>query len=254
MKRCGNRGEAASCGQGDVGPNYKGLPKRRWRSIQETAQQLRNLVAPLAGKRETGAQEPERSMETIFDLLAKLDEKTIAREVDLPIDTARERYPLALRRAQLGSAESVIHDYYQYLISSHLGIDDPLFSPEEAVCQVHDLLEGIYGCGGQREYTAFYETQEGVEGGLPAVLDRLTDAYKKRLREAHVNMALRECRLSHAALGEMILQFRAFCGHELPVPIRESNFWEHLDYETFRRIIVAYAQGRDEVLRNLERC
>ena len=102
-------------------------------------------------------------METIFDLLAKLDEKTIAREVDLPIDAAREQYPLALRRAQMGSAESVIYDYFQYLVSRLLGLDSPFFIPEEAVCRVNDLLKEIYGCGGQREYTAFYEAREDVE-------------------------------------------------------------------------------------------
>lgn len=192
-------------------------------------------------------------MEDIVALLGKLDKRRIAEEVDTSIDEIREHYPLASVRSCHSCVEIIFVDFYQHLVSRRCHATFPLFEPAEALCDVRALLNEAYRSRNGDYYAAIYDAEQGINGGLEGVLDLIRETFKQRLTRAYVDLVFRDYDLDGEMRIRMLKQFFAYCGHELSARIRTDEICRYADRETFRRIITAYAQGRYEVIWNLNR-
>lgn len=187
-------------------------------------------------------------METIFGLLRRLDSRTIAARISAPIDKAREHYPLAAKLRRLGSEEAVITDYYQYLIRSRCGASFDLQEPAQAAMEARELLNDAYRRRNGNVFCAIYDAENGINGGLPGVIDVLTEAFKNWLIRSHIDSVLHirgEDRI------ELLRQFFTYFGSDLPASTRLDEPELYSQADVFRNIILSYVRGREQVIRRL---
>ncbi len=117
-------------------------------------------------------------MATLDTLLSALDERRVAREIGIPHDEARMRYPLRSNTVRDFHAFSdIIGDYVRHHYAACISRGGTL-SRAEAVGRAKEILDREYRRSGGDMMSAFGNAAEGVEGGLRAVLDKLAEAIK----------------------------------------------------------------------------
>ena len=117
-------------------------------------------------------------MATIDLLLAALNERTIARQVGIPHDEARMRYPLRRNTVEsFNDFTDLLADYYNFHFTACVSNGGAL-SRSEAAGRAKEILEREYRRQDGDLVTAFNDAHEGVNGGARVVLDRIAESMK----------------------------------------------------------------------------
>ncbi len=183
-------------------------------------------------------------MAAIDELVNALQETTIAREIAIPQDEARARYPISSNTVRDWRAfEDIISDYYAYHDARCVGRGGWL-SRAEALGKAKDILEREYRRRRTDIAGAFADARDGTNNGLRGVLDVLADGIKADSVRHYMTFQF-DNRVGgpndFEARVEMIRQFFARFGAQLAGPIQTNRPERYAN--DFRSIIEAYIQG-----------
>jgi len=158
-------------------------------------------------------------------LLEMLDEQGIARNVSIPHDEARMRY--SLRKNTISEFEEftgVITDYYNHHVSQCV-MHGGYLSRTEAAGRAKQILEQEYRRQGGTIVTAFNDAQDGTNGGLRVVLDRIAEALKTESVERYIRDAFDRYVTPNSweQKVDIMRQFIARFGHLLSYSIRANQ-------------------------------
>jgi len=193
-------------------------------------------------------------MASIDSLLAALDERVIARQVGIPHDEARMRYPLDRNTVStFDEFSQMVANYYSYHFSAANGGGSLPWS--EAAGRAKELLDREYRQHHNSDIVAaFNDAQDGTNGGLRAVLDTVADALKAESVERYI----RDVFDRHVAPNdwdtkvEILRQFIAQCGASLAASIRadQPERYAH-DYQELIRLYVNSLRATSSMFRRL---
>ena len=164
-------------------------------------------------------------MSSIKNLLAELDERTIARKIGIPHDEARMGY--SLRSNTVGSFEEftrLIADYYTKHFTACVSHGGSL-SASEAASRAKELLEREYRRRGGDIVTAYNDAHEGLNGGVRQILDTIAEGLKAESVERYIRDAFDRYVAPNAweEKVEIIRQFIAQCGVHLASSIQADQ-------------------------------
>lgn len=193
-------------------------------------------------------------MPSFQSVQAALDERRIAELIGIPHDEARMRY--SLRSNTVGSFEEFsdrIGDYYNYHFTTCVSRGGAL-SRTEAAGRAKEILEQDYRRHNGNILTAFNDAHDGLNGGLRAIFDRLSEAIKAESVERYT----REVFDRHVSPNswndkvEIIRQFIRSCGAHLGSSIRadQPERYAH-DYQELIRSYVAALRRTSAIFRRL---
>ena len=193
-------------------------------------------------------------MATIDNLLAALDERTIAERVGIPHDEARLRYPLRSNTVRdFNEFADLIGNYYNYHFTSCLSGGGSL-SMTEACSRAKEVLESEYRRRGGGITTAFSDAHEGTNGGMRAILDLLAERLKAESVQHYVRDVFDRQVAPNAWVDkvEIIRQFVAECGRYLSSSLRsdQPERYAH-DFEPLIRSYVQALQQTSSMFRRL---
>jgi hypothetical protein len=180
---------------------------------------------------------------SIANLLAELDERTIARKIGIPHDEARMGY--SVRFNTIGSFEEfsrLIADYYANHFTTCVSPGGRM-SRSEAASRAKKLLEREYRRHGGDIVTAYDDAHDGTNGGVRHVLDTLAEGLKAESVEAFVQDVF-DCYVapnSWEQQVEIIRQFIAQCGVHLASSIRADQPERYA--KSYRELIDAYVSA-----------
>jgi hypothetical protein len=182
-------------------------------------------------------------MASINNLLAELDERTIAQRIGIPHDEARMRYSLTSNT--VGSFEEftrTISDYLNYhftLCISHGGS----LSASEASTRAKILLEREYRRHGGDIVNAYADGHEVLQGGMRKILDIIAEGLKAESVEAYVREVFDRyvAPNSWEQKVDIIRQFIAQCGVHLGSSIRTADAARFAS--SFKEIIESYVSA-----------
>ncbi len=177
---------------------------------------------------------------SIRNLLAELDERTIARKVGIPHDEARMSY--SVRANTIGSFDEfsrLIGEYYAYH-SAAVVSRGGMMARSEAASRAKKLLEREYRRQGGDIVTAYNDAHDGTNGGVRHVLDTLAEGLKAESVEAYVQDVFDSyvAPNSWEQQVEIIRQFIAQCGIHLASSIRADQPERYA--RSYRELIDAY--------------
>jgi len=164
-------------------------------------------------------------MSTIADMLAALNERTIAHEIAIPHDEARVQFPL--RRNTVDSFDefsAIIGDYYNHHFTKCVSSGGTL-SRMEAQGRAKELLEREYRRRNGDIVAAFNDAHDGTNGGLRAVLDMICDGLKAESVERYVRGVFDFFVTPNAWEKKVVIirQFIDRCGLDLSSSIRADQ-------------------------------
>jgi len=177
------------------------------------------------------------------NLVAELDEKTIAQRIGILHDEARMRY--SLRANTVGNFDEfrdIIADYYTHHFAacvSHVG----RLSASDAASRAKELLEREYRRRGGDIVTAYNDCHDGTNGGLRGVLDTIGEGLKAESVERYIRDAFDRyvAPNSWEQKVEIIRQFMAQCGVHLASSIRTDQPARYAS--NFRELIQSYVSA-----------
>lgn len=179
-------------------------------------------------------------MSSINNLLAELDEKTIAQRIGIPHDEARMRY--SLRSNTIGTFDEftgIIADYYTKHFTACVSHGGSL-SMSEAASRAKELLEREYRRRGGDIVTAYNNAHDGTNGGVRLVLDTIAEGLKAEAVEHYIRDAFDR----HVAPNsweqkvEIIRQFIDRCGVHFASSIQTDQPERYAS--NYRELIQAY--------------
>jgi hypothetical protein len=182
-------------------------------------------------------------MAAIDNLLAALDELTIAQQVTLAHDEARRSYPL--RCSTVGDFDQysdLLADYYDHHFSCCVSRGGTL-PRSEAAGRAKEILEREYRRRNGDIVTAFNDAHNGTNGGLLAQLNLIVEALKTESVERYI----REMFDRHVTPNswqdkvEIIRQFISRCGANLASSIRADQPERYA--QNFRDLIRSYVDS-----------
>lgn len=144
--------------------------------------------APQAGEK---ASKPESARADLDNVLSQIDGEFLARNVALPIDTARACY--LLESVTIESHEQfydVIAAFYLHLMRHTEGVIEPANLDANRAAALA-LAEKTFADKGGLE-GALAEGRDAVHGGMRFILDALTEQFKKELQINQVRRVLKE--------------------------------------------------------------
>lgn len=158
-------------------------------------------------------------------LLAMIDEQAIARNVSIPHDEARMRY--SLRKNTVSNFDEfagLIADYYNHHVSQCV-MHGGYLSRTESAGRAKQILEQEYRRQGGTIVTAFNDAQDGTNGGLRVVLDRIAEALKTESVERYIRDAFDRyvAPNSWEQKVDIMRQFISRFGHLLSSSIRANQ-------------------------------
>jgi hypothetical protein len=179
-------------------------------------------------------------MASIDNLLAELDERTIAQRIGIPHDETRMRY--SLRANTVGNFNEftwTIADYYNKHFTSCVSHGGSL-SASEAASRAKELLEREYRRRGGDIVTAYNDAHDGTNGGLRLVLDTIAEGLKAESVEGYIRDAFDRYVTPNSweQKVEIIRQFIAQCGVHLASSIRTNQPERYAS--NFRELIQSY--------------
>lgn len=162
---------------------------------------------------------------SIDNLMAELDERTIARKNAIYHDEIRMKYPLNKNTVNdFNEFNWIIGDYYNYHFTnciSHGG----RFSQLDASSLAKNILETEYRKRGGDIVLAYNDAHDGTNGGLRAILDIIADALKSESIERYMLDAFDRYVAPNSwhQKVEIIRQFISRCGPYLSNAIHAEN-------------------------------
>ena len=181
-------------------------------------------------------------MPDIRTVLTALAERTIAREVALRHDEARNRFPL--ERNTVGTFDEftgIVGGYYAHHFRHVTG--GASLSEREAAGRAKELLEQVLRRQGGDVSSAFSDAHLGINGGLRVILDQLAEGLKIEFVERYI----RDVFDRHVAPNawedkvEIIRQFIQRCPESLSTAI-DVNTPERYA-QNFQDLIRSYVDG-----------
>ena len=125
-------------------------------------------------------------MTSIGNLLAELDERTIANRIGIRHDEARMRYPLTSNTVKnFDEFNQIISDYYNYHFSICVSQGGSLLR-SEASSRAKKILEREYRRSNGDIVTAYNNSVDGIDGGLRQVLDIICEGIKTEAIENYI--------------------------------------------------------------------
>lgn len=193
-------------------------------------------------------------MAAIDNLLSALDERHMAQRVGLAHDEARMRYPLQSNTVDTFDRFSdIVADYYNYHFTLCVSGGGAL-GRAEAAGRAKELLEKEYRRQNGDIITAFNDANDGTNGGLRVVLDKIAEALKAESVERYI----REMFDRHVTPNswelkvEIIRQFIRQCGANLASSIRADQPERYAqNYQELIRSYVDSLQRTSSIFRRL---
>jgi len=149
-------------------------------------------------------------------LLALVDPGRLALEIEQPNHLAREQYHLKRMIAHdFDEFLSLAVDYYRHHASQVMGRNN--IRDEEAYGEVRRILDSSHQGGLQ---TAYVAARTGINGGMPAVLNSIRDAFIQEAEEQYFNHAFSTCvnEMDDEEVERLMQQYiqrnRAFLGQQ----------------------------------------
>jgi hypothetical protein len=161
----------------------------------------------------------------IDGLLAELDERHIAQAVTIPIDEARNRFPLHSNTVNdFHEFDSIITDFFNYLFTTCVSHGGAL-SASEASSRAKELLEREYRKKNGDIVMAFNDACAGTNGAMRNVLDIITEGVKSEAVENHIRHAFDTYVAPNDWMQKVaiIKQFITRCGPYLSSSIRTDQ-------------------------------
>jgi len=125
-------------------------------------------------------------MPSIHSLLTALDEKTIARAVQIPHDNARAGFHIASNTVRnYEEFERIIGNYYNHHFCSCVAPGGAL-PPFEAIGRAKKVLENDYNRRHLTINNAIADAKDGTNGGLNTILNSIADALKAESVERYI--------------------------------------------------------------------
>ncbi len=193
-------------------------------------------------------------MTSIASILSALEERTIARQIGIPHDEARMRYPL--HRNTVGDFEEfqrVIGDYYIHHSASCISRGGSM-SRDEAEGRAKEILARDYRRRDGDIVAAFNDACDGTNGGLRGALDKIAEALKAESVERYIRAVFDR----HVAPNdwdrkvEIIRQFVAQCGMHLSSSIRTDQIERYAhEYEPLIRSYAMALQRTSSMFRRM---
>jgi hypothetical protein len=177
-------------------------------------------------------------MFSLDNLLATMDEGAIAKNVGIPHDEARMRYFLSKNTVEsFDEFTDVIGDYYNHHISECV-VRGGIMSRTEAAGKAKEILMQEYRPQGGNVITAYKDAQEGTNGGVRVVLDRIAESLKTESVERYIRDAFDRYvdPSSWTKKVDIMNQFMVRYGHMLSPTIRVDQ-------------PESYAQNYEELIR-----
>ena len=197
---------------------------------------------------DTGQKAPAPKSNTLLDqFLRELSSENIAREVLLPIDTARASY--IIDKVTIESYEeflATITAFYAHTLR-HLGRLSGNIEHKQVTSHALDLAKRAFFRNGE-EKAAYNEAITGVNGGLRYIFDQMTNRLKSDERGKYVKMILNTLidPMDFDAKTILIKTILSQLGPVLPEEIRNQPPARFAaDYD---KIIEAYSQSQEKLL------
>ena len=162
---------------------------------------------------------------SIDNLMAELDERTIARKNAIFHDERRMKYPLNKNTVNdFNEFNWIIGDYYNYHFTSCIS-HGGRFSQSDASSLAKNILETEYRKRGGDIVMAYNDAHDGTNGGLRAILDIIADALKSESIERYMLDAFDRYVTPNSwhQKVEIIRQFISRCGPYLSNAIHAEN-------------------------------
>ena len=182
-------------------------------------------------------------MSSLENLLAAMDEVTIAKTVGILHDEARMHY--SLTRNTVGSFEDftdVISEYYSYHVSRCV-VHGGYMSSTEAAGRAKEILEQEYRRQGGNIITAYNDAHDGTNGGLRLILDKIAEQLKTESVERYIRDAFDKYvdPTSWEQKVNVIRQFIARYGRMLSSSIRSDQPERYA--QSYEELIKAYVES-----------
>jgi hypothetical protein len=183
---------------------------------------------------------------SIGNLLAELDERTIAQRIGIPHDEARMRYPLNTNTARsFDEFDRTIGDYYNTHFTRVISHGGNLLN-SEAASRAKELLEREYRRKQGDIVTAYNDAHDGTNGGMRVVLDTIAEGLKVESVERYIRDAFDRyvAPNSWEQKVEIIRRFIHRCGVNLGSSIRpdQPERYAHNYQELIRSYVLALQQ------------
>lgn len=183
---------------------------------------------------------------SIGNLLAELDERTIAQRIGIPHDEARMRYPLNTNTARsFDEFNGIIGDYYNTHFNRVISHGGNLLN-SEAASRAKELLEREYRRKQGDIVTAYNDAHDGTNGGMRVVLDTIAEGLKAESVERYIRDAFDRyvAPNSWEQKVEIIRQFIRRCGVNLGYSINphQPERYAHNYQELIRSYVLALQQ------------
>lgn len=193
-------------------------------------------------------------MASIENLLAELEERTMAQRIGIQHDEARMQYQL--RSNTVGSFEEfirIISDYYNHHFTTCVSYGGSL-PLSEASGRAKELLEREYRRRNGDIVMAYNDAHDGTNGGLRVVLDMIAEAVKAESIERYIRDVFDRYVTPNSweQKVEIIREFIAQCGVYLSSSIRADQPERYAsNYQELIRAYVSALQGTSSIFRRL---
>ena len=181
-------------------------------------------------------------MPDIRTTLTALSERTIAREVALRHDEARNRFPLERNTVEtFDEFTGVVGGYYAHHFRHVTG--GASLSATEAAGRAKELLEQVLRRQGGDVSSAFSDAHLGINGGLRVILDQLAEGLKYEFVERYIRDVFDRQVAPNAweAKVEIVRQFIQRCPEILSTAV-DVNTPERYA-QNYRDLIRSYVDG-----------
>jgi len=223
--------------------DYDDIKKLFRAAYGDTIQLLKTAKTTDAGQQASAP----KSSTLLEQFLRELSSENIAREVLLPIDTARASY--IIDKVTVGSYEEFLETitaFYAHILR-HLGQLSGDADQKQVTSHALDLAKRAFYRNGE-EKGAYNEAKTGVNGGLRYIFDQMTNRLKTDERSKYVKMILHTLidPMDFDAKTVLIKTIMSQLGPVLPEEIRTQPPARFAaDYD---KIIEAYSQSQEKLL------
>jgi hypothetical protein len=182
-------------------------------------------------------------MPAIMDIVDELDERTIAREVGIPHDEARLRYPLRTNTARsFREFEDMISEYYNYHYGYCVARGGQL-SRAAAAGRAKEIIEKEYRRRHGDLVTAYNDAHDGTNGGLRVILDIIAEALKGEAIELYTRDVFdrRVAPNDFEAKVAIIQEFIERCGQYLSREVQANPPERYA--QNYQELVMEYVSG-----------
>ena len=185
-------------------------------------------------------------MISIQNLINKIDETNLSREVGIKHDQARIRYQLHSNTVNsFAEFTSIIGGYYNHHFKECISNGGSL-SNHEAASNAKELLERHYRRQKGDIVTAFNDAYNGTNSGLRGILDLIAEGLKMESMNKYIRDVFDQMIAPNRWEDkvEIIRQFVEYCGFQFSTALRKDQVERYAS--NYKDLIEAYVNGLKE--------